>query len=91
MRRAACEIIGSARILKELKAKTINRDNDPEIGELVEVNLPDAGRERFIRVRCGTGREFAIPVPPTIKTALEGNCWTYNLPLELMKLKENRT
>ena len=36
---------------EELDARTIDRDSDPEIGELVEVNLPDAGKERFIRVR----------------------------------------
>jgi hypothetical protein len=58
---------------------------------LVEVNLPDAGRERFLRVRCGTGRNFAIPVPPTLKTALAANAWTYDIPADLMKQKEIRT
>ena len=78
-RRAACEIIGWARILRELKAKTINKDRDPEVGELVEVEIPEIGKERFIRVRCGTGREFAIPVPPNMRTALEANAWTWGL------------
>ena len=76
-RRAACEILGWAAILTALKAKTINADDDPEIGTLVEVDLPDAGKERFLRVRCGTGREFALPVPPNMKTALEANAWTF--------------
>ncbi len=82
-RRAACEIIGWDKILHDLKSKTINRDDDPQIGELLEVSLPDAPRERFLRVQCGTGRTFAIPVPPTVKTALEANAWTYGLePIE---------
>lgn len=79
-RRAACEIVGWAAILRELKAKVINADSDPEIGTLVECELPDAGKERFLRVQCGTGREFALCVPPTMKTAREANSWTYSLP-----------
>ena len=90
-RRAACEIVGWARILDELNGKTIDKDDDPEIGELIEVNLPDAGRERFLRVRCGTGRDFAIPVPPTVQTAIEANCWTYDIPTDMLKQKEFRT
>ena len=61
------------------KAKTINKDHDPEVGELVEVEIPEIGKERFVRVRCGTGREFAIPVPPNMRTALEANAWTYGV------------
>ena len=79
-RRAACEIVGWARILKELDARTIDKDDDPKIGELLEVELPNSGTERFIRVQCGTGREFAIPVPRDCgDTALEANAWTYGL------------
>ena len=81
-RRAACEIVGWASILRELKAKVINADADPEIGTLVECDLPDAGKERFLRVQCGTGREFALCVPPTMKTAREANSWTYSLPAQ---------
>jgi hypothetical protein len=81
-RRAACEIVGWASILKELNARVINTDADPEIGTLVECELPDAGKERFLRVQCGTGREFALCVPPTMKTAKEANSWTYSLPSE---------
>ena len=76
-RRCACEIIGWARILAELDATVIDHDDDPHVGDLVEVNLPDVGRERFLRVLCGTGREFAIPVPPSITTAIGGQAWTY--------------
>jgi len=78
-RRAACEILGWVNVLAELKAKTIDRDEDPEIGELLEVNIPEIGRERFLKVLCGTGRTFALPVPPTMKTALEAQAWTFGV------------
>lgn len=78
-RRAACEILGWNTILNRLEARTIDRDEDPEIGELVEVTIPDIGREKFLRVTCGTGRQFALPVPPDMKTALQANAWTYGL------------
>jgi hypothetical protein len=90
-RRAACEIIGWAKILKELDAKVINKDDDPMIGTLLEVDLPDSGKERFIHVLCGTGREFAIPVPRDCgNTALAANAWTYGLDAESFK-PEGRT
>jgi len=91
LRRAACEIVGWENILTQLSAKSINKDEDPEIGELIEVSLPDAGKEKFLRVTCGTGRKFAIPVPPTMKTALQANAWTYDIPINLLEQKENRT
>ena len=76
-RRAACEIVGWEKILRELNARTIDKDADPEIGELVEVSIPGVGKERFLRVKCGTKRQFALPVPPTMKTALQANAWTF--------------
>jgi hypothetical protein len=79
-RRIACaDVVGWPRILSELKAGTIDTDPEPEIGTLVEVNLPDAGKTRFLRVRCGTGRDFAICVPPETRTALEGQAWCMGL------------
>jgi hypothetical protein len=78
-RRAACEILGWANILKTLNATVIEADEDPEIGTLVEVEIPEIGREKFLRVRCGTGREFALPVPPDMKTALQANAWTFGM------------
>lgn len=81
-RRAACEIVGWHNILRELQAKTIHKDTNPQIGELVEVTLPDIGKERFLRVLCGTGREFALSVPKEMQIALEANAWTWNLSPE---------
>jgi len=90
-RRAACEILGWVHILNELDAKVLDIDPDPQIGTLVEVNIPEIGKERFIRVLCGTGREFAIPVPPDMKTALEANAWTYDIDPNLLRTLEVRT
>jgi hypothetical protein len=36
----------------------------------------------FLRVLCGTGREFAVGVPREVKTALEGQAWIQNRPLQ---------
>lgn len=90
-RRAACEILGWNNILAALDARVIDADGDPEIGELVEVTIPEIGRERFLRVRCGTGREFALPVPPEMKTALEAQAWTWGLDAASFSKPEVRT
>ena len=79
LRRAACEILGWDHILTELSAKMIDRDGDPEIGELVEVALPQIGAAKFLRVRCGTGRQFAIGIPPHITKALDAQAWIIGL------------
>ncbi len=76
-RRVAAEIVGWDKVLSELGAKEIDVDGDPQIGVLLEVTLPDSGNERFLRVECGTGRTFALPVPPDMKTALEAQCWIH--------------
>ena len=90
-RRCAAEILGWAKVLAELDAKVIDDDGDPEIGMLLEVDLPDIGKERFLKVQCGTGRTFALPVPPTMKTALEAQAWSYGCELENFFKPEVRT
>jgi hypothetical protein len=81
-RRAACEIVGWHNILRMLNAVVLDTNANPQIGELVEVELPEIGKERFLRVMCGTGREFAIPVPKEMVTAHQANAWTWNLTEE---------
>lgn len=78
LRAAACEIVGWDRILASLKCIVLDKHSDPGIGELVEstVNMGDLP-SRFLRVRCGTGRDFVLPVPQTVKTALQANARTY--------------
>ncbi|MCC8949326.1 hypothetical protein H8A97_30545 [Bradyrhizobium sp. Arg62] len=70
-----------------MNAKTIDRDPDPQIGELVEVKLPDLREKaKFLRVRCGTGREFAIGIPPHITKALDAQAWIVGLePSDFVK------
>ena len=77
-----CEMIGWESIFIQLEAVTINKDKNPEIGELLQAEIPEIGLEKFLRVTCGTGREFVLSVPPEMKTALEANAWTWGLEPE---------
>ena len=90
-RRCLAEIIGWERVIEQLKPKTINTDKDPQIGTLLEVDLPGSGRERFIQVRCGTGRYFVLPVPPEMTSAAQANAWTYGLDTADIRKLELRT
>ena len=90
-RRAACEILGWTKILEKLNAHVIDRDDDPQVGTLLECDLPDSGKEKFLQVKCGTGRDFCIPMPRNIKTALEGNLWSYGLDADRSFVPEIRT
>jgi len=79
-RRAACEIIGWANVLTHLKGKVIDKDPDPTIGTLLEVELPDSGKEKFlIATDPNVQKEVGIPVPSEMQTALEANSWTYGI------------
>ena len=89
-RRAGCEIIGWKKILDILNARIIHQDKDPQIGTLLEADIPDSGVERFLKVRCGTGRDFILPVPRDVQTARQANAWTYGLEENQLKL-EGRT
>jgi len=90
-RRAGIEILGWDAVLDELDARVIDTDEDPQIGTLVEVDLPDSPGSRFVRVRCATGRDFAIPVPRDMKTALEANALTYGLAPHELRAMQCRT
>lgn len=74
-RRAACEILGWANVLEapSLNPKIINED-EPHIGTLIQVDLPDAPAQWFLKYRCGTGRWFAESVnDKSFNTALKAN------------------
>ena len=90
-RRAAIEIVGWDAILDRLNGRVIDADDDPEVGTLIEADIPDVGRERFLRVRCGTGRSFALPVPPNMRTALEAQAWTWGVDQKFFTKPEIRT
>ncbi len=86
-RRAAAEIIGWKKVLASVQSKVVDKDPDPEIGTLLQVDLPDSPDSRFLQVRCGTGRDFVLPVPSEMRTALEANAWTYGLDPKDLKLE----
>ena len=90
MRRCVAEILGWEKVLRLLNPVTIQTDEDPEIGTLLEVEIA-GNRERFLKVQCGTGRNFVLPVPPDVSTALEANAWTYGLEAEELRKLEVRT
>jgi hypothetical protein len=74
-RRAACEILGWANVLEHpsLNPVIINED-EPHIGTILQVDLPDAPKQWFIKYRCGTGRWFAEAVnDKNYNTALKAN------------------
>ena len=80
-RRAALEIVGWPRVLRELKAKVIDEHSDPQYGSLLEVKLPDLdNKSKFLTAQCGTKREFAIGVPPEINTVAQAQAWLTGLP-----------
>jgi hypothetical protein len=89
-RRCLAEILGWDKVLTHLGASTVDTDIDPQFGELVEATIDDR-RERFLRVTCGTGRRFAIPVPPETKTAIGAQAWIHNLPEKVIRALEVRT
>ncbi|MDA8708262.1 hypothetical protein N9M10_02710 [Hellea sp.] len=78
-RRVAYEMVGWYKIIEQLDVVIIDQDVDPQIGQLIKVSMPDVGEYFFLRVRCGTGRDFVLPVPPEMRTALEANAWTWGL------------
>jgi hypothetical protein len=85
-RRAAAEIVGWAKVLDALPHRVIDRDEDPEIGTLLEVDLPDAPGEQFLRVRCPTGRDFALCVSgENFSTALEAQAAMAQIPATLFR------
>lgn len=87
LRRCACEILGWDAVIDSLNPRVVDVNPDPSIGTLIAVKLEDpfswayerAQEEYFLRVQCGTGRWFSLAVPPTMRTALEANAWTYGL------------
>ena len=83
-RRALAEIVGWAKVLEHVNARVIDTDT-PDIGTLLEADLPGSEGTRFLKVLCGTGRTFVLCVPATCKTAREANAWGYGLEASELK------
>ncbi len=79
-RRSACEIIGWAQAIALMKGVVIDKDDDESIGTLMEVEIPEIGKEKFLLVLDpNTDKKVGLPVPPEMTTALEANSWTYGI------------
>lgn len=89
-RRAACEML-KWKIFDHLPYTYIDRNPDPKFGDLIEVDLPETGKSRFLRAQCPTGRTFVLPVPMDVTTAVEAGAWSYNLPPEEYLQLQTRT
>jgi hypothetical protein len=86
-RAAACEIVGWHNIIDQLNGKVIDDSGHPKWGRLIEVDLPDSGRERFLDAICGTGRRFSLPVPPQTCTVDEAQSVLHGgLPASVLRL-----
>lgn len=90
-RRCAAEILGWDKVISSLNAKVIDEDPNPMTGTLIEVDLPGAPKSRFLKVKCGTGRDFVILADEQYDTAAEANAASYDIPLEVFKQMEVRT
>lgn len=86
-RRALCEIIGWERVVNALDPVVLDTDPDEQIGTLLQVDLPDNGRQKFLRVKEeATGRYFCILVPNDIESALDAQAAINQIPKELIRL-----
>ena len=90
-RAAACEILGWHNIINALNPRVIDEDADPQIGRLIEVDLPDHGPQKFIHAKCGTGREIAVMADRKAKTILEAQAASYGLKASDFHIPEVRT
>jgi len=79
VRRAGCELIGWDRVLSGIDARLVDDDGDPFIGTLYEGQIPGAKPCGFLKVRCGTNREFVIPVEAGLGTAIAAQAWIQNV------------
>jgi hypothetical protein len=79
-RAALAQIVGWDRVLSVYRPRTIDKDAE-HIGELLEVDLPDAPGSRFLRVigpgNAGPRGAYVLGVPREMRTAREANGWTY--------------
>ena len=79
-RRCASEIFGWDNVLKELDCKVLDVGQTEYIGTLLEVDLPDIGTQKFLRVKDGgSERFFCLLISPDCNTALEAQAETWGL------------
>jgi len=83
-RRALCEIIGWDKIIDSLNPDVLDVDDDPQIGTLLQADIPDHGQQKFLRVlEESTGRQFVILAPDEANTALDAQALINQIPADL--------
>jgi hypothetical protein len=92
-RTALCELMGWEKIIQSLgkTVKVVDEDPDPKFGTLLQVDLPDAPRQQFLRAKCGTGRWITIQVDENAKTAVEAGASSYGISPEMYRKLNIRT
>ena len=67
-------------MIDHLHPIVIHQDANPMFGTLLEATIPgEGGPRRFLRARCGTGRDVVIPVAIECQTARGAGAWSYGL------------
>ena len=90
-RRAACEMVGWVNILEGLNVKVLATHQSWKAGELVEVDIPDIGKEKYLRTTCGTRKIDALPVPQDMETVEQCQRWLNRTPDNISFIPELRT
>lgn len=86
-RRALCEIIGWDKVVDTLDPDVLDTDPDPQIGVLLQADIPDHGPQKFLRVvEEATGRRFCILAPDNVNTALDAQAEINQIPKELFRM-----
>lgn len=96
LRRAAMQIIGWDKVIETLNPTLLDKSNDPKLGTLIQVNLTTTkgqqpNRVRFLKVQCGTGRDFYIPVSPNVFSVNHAQAWMWGVPVHKFTPPEVRT
>lgn len=91
LRTAAGSIIGWGKVIESFPHRSLDKDPNPYYGELLSVDLPDSPDSRFLRARCGTGREVCVVVDESARTAVEAGAKSYGMTIEEFKSMEFRT
>lgn len=92
-RTALCELMGWEAVISSLGSavKVIDEDSDPKFGTLLQVDLPGAPRQQFLRAKCGTGRMITIQVDENARTAREAGAASYGVSVALYEKLAVRT
>jgi hypothetical protein len=87
-----CAEYGWYRIFEHIGADLIHRRADPEWGSLIEMHLPKSEPKRFLKVLCGTGRWFCLPVPSDVMTVEDAQeLINNNIPFWMLRASKRRT